>query len=52
LGLIVRIGTLRLMPAFAAGASLLTALLEEVAMRRHGPAAERLRDAEALWEEF
>jgi DNA-binding MurR/RpiR family transcriptional regulator len=52
MGLIVRIGTLRLMPAFAAAASLLTALLEEVAMRRHDAAAERLRDAEDLWEEF
>ena len=52
IGLIVRIGTLRLMPAFAAGASLLTALLEEVAMRQHEAAADRLHEAEALWAEF
>lgn len=52
--LIARTGKLRLMPSFAPGASLINALLEEVAARtRSGDvAASRMRDAEELWEHF
>ena len=50
--LIARIGQLRLIPSFAAGASLVNALLAEVAVRTHEQAGERLREAETLWTEF
>lgn len=50
--LIARTGTLRLMPSFAPGASLVHALLEEVAAVRRDAAGERLRTAEALWSAF
>jgi DNA-binding MurR/RpiR family transcriptional regulator len=50
--LIVRTGTLRLIPSFAPGASLINALLEEVAARRHDAATDRLREAEDLWSRF
>jgi DNA-binding MurR/RpiR family transcriptional regulator len=50
--LIVRTGTLRLMPSFAVGTSLITALLEDVAVHRHDQATSRLRDAEHLWTAF
>jgi DNA-binding MurR/RpiR family transcriptional regulator len=52
LSLIARTGTLRLMPSFAPGASLVNALLEEVAARTRHQAADRLREAETLWNEF
>jgi DNA-binding MurR/RpiR family transcriptional regulator len=50
--LIARTGTLRLMPSFAPGASLVNALLEEVASRTRDTAASRLREAEDLWTQF
>jgi DNA-binding MurR/RpiR family transcriptional regulator len=50
--LIVRTGTLRLIPSFAAGASLVNALLEVVAARQHDAATDRLREAEDLWTRF
>ncbi|MGC4192217.1 MAG: MurR/RpiR family transcriptional regulator [Thermomicrobiales bacterium] len=50
--LIARTGTLRLMPSFAPGASLVHALLEEVAAVRRDAAGERLRTAEILWDAF
>lgn len=50
--LIARTGTLRLMPSFAPGASLINAILEEVAARTRQVAAARLDDAERLWREF
>jgi DNA-binding MurR/RpiR family transcriptional regulator len=50
--LIVKTGTLRLMPSFAAGASMVNALLEDVATRRHDQVSERLREAEDLWTQF
>jgi len=50
--LIARTGILRLMPSFAPGASLVNAILEEVAVRMQPGAAGRLRDAENLWNQF
>ncbi len=50
--LIAHTGTLRLMPTFAPGASLINALLEEVASRTYDSAGSRLQEAEALWREF
>ena len=52
--LIARTGKLRLMPSFAPGASLINALLEEVAAhtRSSKPSASRMRDAEELWDHF
>jgi len=50
--LIARTGTLRLMPSFAPGASLVHALLEEVAAVRRDAAGDRLRTAEMLWDAF
>lgn len=50
--LIARTGILRLMPSFAPGASLVNAILEEVAVRMQPSAASRLRDAEELWTQF
>ena len=51
-GLIVKTGTLRLMPSFAAGASMVNALLEDVATRRQDQVSARLREAEDLWTQF
>ncbi|MBA3274794.1 MAG: MurR/RpiR family transcriptional regulator [Chloroflexia bacterium] len=50
--LIARTGILRLMPSFAPGASLVNAILEEVAVRTQPGIAARLRDAEELWTQF
>lgn len=50
--LIARTGMLRLMPSFAPGASLVNALLEEVAARMQPGVADRLRQAEDLWRQF
>ena len=50
--LIARTGTLRLMPSFAPGASLVNAILEEVAACTHYVASARLDDAERLWQAF
>jgi DNA-binding MurR/RpiR family transcriptional regulator len=50
--LIVQIGTLRLMPSFAPGASLINAVLEAVAARLHDTAEDRLREAELVWDRF
>ncbi|MGB3327503.1 MAG: MurR/RpiR family transcriptional regulator [Thermomicrobiales bacterium] len=50
--LIARTGALRLMPSFAPGASLVHALLEEVAAVRKDAASDRLRTAETLWAAF
>ena len=50
--LVARTGILRLMPSFAPGASLVNAILEEVAVRMQPGAAGRLRDAENLWNQF
>ncbi len=52
LSLIARTGTLRLMPSFAPGASLVNAILEEVAARTRRSSAGRLREAEELWNQF
>src|SRR5690606_25629107 len=52
LALIATTGALRLMPSFAPGASLVNALLEEVAVRTRETASVRLREAEELWSEF
>lgn len=52
--LIARTGKLRLMPSFAPGASLINALLEEVAARTRSSefSASRMQDAEELWDHF
>ena len=50
--LIAHIGTLRLLPSFAPGASLVNALLEEVAAVSRPTATARLREAEELWQQF
>ena len=52
IALIAHTGALRLMPTFAPGASLVNALLEEVADRTRDSASHRLKEAEALWHEF
>lgn len=52
LSLIARTGILRLMPSFAPGASLVNAILEEVAAKSQPGVANRLRDAEELWNQF
>ena len=52
LTLIARTGILRLMPSFAPGASLVNALLEEIAAKTQPEVAERLREAEELWNQF
>jgi DNA-binding MurR/RpiR family transcriptional regulator len=52
LALIARIGAIRLMPSFAPGASLVNALLEEVAARKAPGMDHRLHDAEELWRLF
>ena len=50
--LIARVGPLRLMPSYAAGASLVNALLTAVSLRTHTDAAPRLATAEQLWADF
>lgn len=50
--LIARTGVLRLMPSFAPGASLVNAILEEVAARSRPGVADRLSEAEELWSHF
>jgi DNA-binding MurR/RpiR family transcriptional regulator len=50
--LIARTGVLRLMPSFAPGASLVNAILEEVAARSRPGVADRLSEAEDLWNYF
>lgn len=50
--LIARTGVLRLMPSFAPGASLVNAILEEVAARNRPGVVERLAEAEELWNHF
>lgn len=52
LTLIARTGILRLMPSFAPGASLINAILEEVAARRRPGVADRLTEVEELWNHF
>jgi DNA-binding MurR/RpiR family transcriptional regulator len=49
--LVARLGPLRLMPSYAAGASLVNALTTVVALRAR-PAEPDLRLAERLWDEF
>lgn len=48
----VRLGRLRLQPSFAPGASVVNALLTALALRLGPDNRERLRQAEALWQEF
>jgi DNA-binding MurR/RpiR family transcriptional regulator len=50
--LIARTGILRLMPSFAPGASLINAILEEVAARRRPGVIDRLAEVEDLWNHF
>ncbi len=50
--LIARTGILRLMPSFAPGASLINAILEEVAARRRPGVVDRLAEVEELWNHF
>jgi DNA-binding MurR/RpiR family transcriptional regulator len=52
LTLIARTGILRLMPSFAPGASLVNAILEEVAARRRPGVIDRLAEVEDLWNHF
>lgn len=52
LTLIARTGILRLMPSFAPGASLVNAILEEVAARRRPGVLDRLAEVEDLWNHF
>jgi DNA-binding MurR/RpiR family transcriptional regulator len=50
--LIARLGPLRLMPSYAAGASLVNALITAVSLRTLENVADRLKTAERLWSEF
>jgi DNA-binding MurR/RpiR family transcriptional regulator len=50
--LIARLGPLRLMPSYAAGASLINALLTAVALLTHDDASRRLEAIERLLQEF
>jgi DNA-binding MurR/RpiR family transcriptional regulator len=52
LSLVARLGTLRLMPSYAAGASLVNALTTVVSLRTRGQVKSDLRWAEELWDEF
>jgi DNA-binding MurR/RpiR family transcriptional regulator len=52
LTLIARVGPLRLTPSYAAGASLVNALLTATWLRTHERVAERLRDAGRLFQDF
>ncbi len=50
--LTARLGPLRLMPSYASGASLVNALIIATTLRTLDDAADRLKTAEELWEEF
>jgi DNA-binding MurR/RpiR family transcriptional regulator len=50
--LVARVGPLRLMPSYAAGASLINAVATAVSVRRRGASAPHLLAAEQLWDEF
>lgn len=50
--LIARLGPLRLMPSYAAGASLVNALITAVSLQTLDSAASRMQTAERLWNEF
>ena len=50
--MVARTGQLRLIPSFAAGASLVNALLAAISARAHPGVSDRLREAEELWGEF
>jgi len=52
ISLFARLGTLRLMPSYAAGASLINALTTVVSLRKRGQVKSDLRLAEELWDEF
>ncbi|HEY3062372.1 MAG TPA: MurR/RpiR family transcriptional regulator [Chloroflexota bacterium] len=52
ISLVARLGTLRLMPSYAAGASLVNALTTVVSLRKRGQVKSDLRLAEELWDEF
>jgi len=52
ISLVARLGTLRLMPSYAAGASLINALTTVVSLRKRGQVKSDLRLAEELWDEF
>jgi DNA-binding MurR/RpiR family transcriptional regulator len=52
ISLVARLGTLRLMPSYAAGASLVNALTTVVSLRTRGQVKSDLRLAEELWDEF
>ncbi len=52
LTLIARVGPLRLIPSFAAAASLVNALLTAVSLRTLDDSSVRLERAERLWQEF
>jgi DNA-binding MurR/RpiR family transcriptional regulator len=52
ISLVARLGTLRLMPSYAAGASLINALTTVVSLRTRGQVKSDLRLAEELWDEF
>jgi DNA-binding MurR/RpiR family transcriptional regulator len=50
--LTARLGPLRLMPSYAAGASLVNAIITATSLQTLEDASERLQAAEKLWEEF
>lgn len=52
ISLVARLGTLRLMPSYAAGASLINALTTVVSLRTRAQVKGDLRLAEELWDEF
>jgi len=52
ISLVARLGTLRLMPSYAAGASLINALTTVLSLRKRGQVKSDLRLAEELWDEF
>jgi DNA-binding MurR/RpiR family transcriptional regulator len=52
ISLVARLGTLRLMPSYAAGASLINALTTVVSLKTRGQVKNDLRLAEELWDEF
>jgi DNA-binding MurR/RpiR family transcriptional regulator len=52
ISLVARLGPLRLMPSYAAGASLVNALTTVVSLRTRGHVKNELLLAEQLWDEF
>jgi DNA-binding MurR/RpiR family transcriptional regulator len=50
--LVARLGPLRLTPSYAAGASLVNAVVTAVSVRRQRDSAPHLRAAEQLWDQF